>query len=421
MHRYPDLTIKTLIFTAILSISLPGLGSSQVSQQSIREIDVSYFGMHIHRAENVWPNVVFGSWRLWDTGTDWASLESVRGQWDFNRLDKYVALSLQHGIEPVLVLGNSPVWASSRPLEASAYGRGGAAEPRSLSDWENYVRTVATRYHGRVRYYEIWNEPNLTQFFSGSVKTMLELARVAHIVLKNVDPTIQVLSPSPTEKRGIKWLDEFLRLGGGDHVDIIAYHFYVRPAPPEQMVILIGDVRQLMDRHGQGKKPLWNTESGWDILNTGQESVRSNALSGSLAADFVTRALVLNWVSGVSRFYWYAWDNTIMGLVEPNKRSLKFAAIAYSRTARWLIGVVMEGCKTDSDGTWVCKMNRQNERSAWIVWNPEKHLEMELPPQWKAIEYQTLDGNTHQISTQDSSRVPISSSPILVKTDPLQW
>lgn len=421
MHRHQNLAVKSVIVAAILSIALPGLGSSQVPLQPTGEINVSYFGMHMHRAENVWPNVVFGSWRLWDTGTDWASLEPVRGQWDFNRLDKYVALSLQHGIEPVLVLGNSPVWASSRPFEASAYGRGGAAEPRSLSDWENYVRTVATRYHGRVRYYEVWNEPNLTQFFSGSVKTMLELARVAHTVLKNVDPTIQVLSPSPTEKRGIKWLDEFLRLGGGDHVDIIAFHFYVRPAPPEQMVTLIGDVRQLMDRHGQGKKPLWNTESGWDILNAGQDSARSNALSGNLAADFVTRALVLNWASGVSRFYWYAWDNTIMGLLEPDKKNLKFAAKAYSRTAMWLIGAVMEGCKANGYGSWVCKMTRPNERSAWIIWNPEKYLDMELPSKWNAIEYQTLDGAIHQIDAQDSRRVPISRSPILVKTDSLQW
>lgn len=421
MHRHQTLFVNAVIVAAVLYLALPGIASSGMPVQPAPEIDVSYFGMHIHRAENVWPNVAFGSWRLWDTGTDWACLEPVRGQWDFNRLDKYVALSIQHGIEPVLVLGNSPVWASSRPFETSAYGRGGAAEPRSISDWENYVRRVATRYHGRVRYYEIWNEPNLTQFFSGSVKTMLELARVAHTVLKNVDPTIQVLSPSPTERRGIKWLDEFLRLGGGHYVDIIAYHFYVRPAPPEQMVALIGDVRLLMDRYGQGAKPLWNTESGWDILNAGQDSARSNALSGKLAADFVTRALVLNWASGVSRFYWYAWDNTIMGLLEPDKKNLKFAAKAYSRTAMWLIGAVMEGCKANGYGSWVCQMTRRNERSAWIIWNPEKHLEMELPSRWNAIEYQTLDGNTHQINAQDSSRVPISSSPILVKTDSLQW
>jgi hypothetical protein len=406
---------------AILSIVLPSLGSSGVPVQPGPKIDVSYFGMHIHRAENAWPNVAFGSWRLWDAGADWASLEPIRGQWDFNRLDKYIALSLKHGIEPVLVLGNSPVWASSRPFERSAYRYGGAAEPRSLSDWENYVRIVATRYRGKVRYYEIWNEPNLTQFYSGSVKTMLELTRVAHASLKDVDPRIQVLSPSPTEQRGIKWLDEFLRLGGGDYVDIIAYHFYVRPAPPEKMVTLIGDVRLLMDRYGQGAKPLWNTESGWDILNAGQDSTVSDALSSNLAADFVARALVLNWVSGVSRFYWYAWDNTIMGLVERDKKSLKLAARAYSRTAMWLIGVVMEGCTTDRYGSWVCKMNRQNERNAWIIWNPEKHLDMELPSKWNAIEYLTLDGVTHEIKGQDSGRVPISSSPILVKADPLQW
>jgi hypothetical protein len=250
---------------------------------------------------------------------------------------------------------------------------------------------------------------------------MLELARVAHRVLKAVDPSIQVLSPSPTEQRGVKWLDEFLRLGGGDSIDIIAYHFYVRPAAPEKMVALIGNVRQLMDRYGQDTKPLWNTESGWDILNAERDTMRSAALSGPVAAEFVARALVLNWAAGVSRFYWYAWDNTLMGLVEPDKKRLKLAAHAYAQTANWLRGSVMEGCTTDKYGSWVCKMNRRNERSAWIIWNPEKHLDMELLPQWNAVAYQTLNGTTHQIDAHDSSRVPIGSSPILLKTDSLPW
>ena len=42
----------------------------------------SYFGLHIHRAASgtVWPEADFGSWRLWDTHTQWSDLEPQKGQ-----------------------------------------------------------------------------------------------------------------------------------------------------------------------------------------------------------------------------------------------------------------------------------------------------------------------------------------------------
>lgn len=363
-------------------IALSGLAYGEATTPPSTVIGMPYFGMHIHRAETYWPYVKFGSSRLWDAGTDWASLEPIRGQWNFHRLDKYVGLALQNGVEPVLVLGNSPTWASSRPREVSAYNPGGAAGPRRLSDWENYVRIVATRYRNKVRYYEIWNEPNLPMFYSGNVSEMLELARIAYATLKNVDSQIQVISPSPTEKRGLKWLDEYLRLGGGNYTDIVGYHFYVRPAPPEMMVPLISDVRQLMTRYGLGAKQLWNTESGWNISHHKYGDVPANALSTEHASEFVARALILNWASGVNRFYWYAWDDGTMGLIERNNAKSTQPAKAYAEVQRWLHGAVMESCNTDIEGTWICKLRRSNNMS-WIIWNPQKNVLFRNFREWR--------------------------------------
>ena len=54
------------------------------------------------------------------------------------------------------------------------------------------------RYRGRVHAYEIWNEPNHPDFFSGRPETMLELARQAYQILKQVDGSVIVVSPSAT-------------------------------------------------------------------------------------------------------------------------------------------------------------------------------------------------------------------------------
>src|SRR5215468_5110882 len=138
---------------------------------SVQSLPAEFFGMHIHHAgaATPWPEVPFSEWRLWDAYVAWPSLEPQKGKWHFETLDKYVALAEQHNVGILLPLGLSPQWASARPQEKSTYQPGNAAEPRNLDDWRNYVKTVATRYKGRIHEYEIWNEPNLKLFWTGDV------------------------------------------------------------------------------------------------------------------------------------------------------------------------------------------------------------------------------------------------------------
>lgn len=143
------------------------------------------------------PPVNFKSLRLWDAQTTWLLLEPQKGQWDFTILDRFVneAVARNQNITPVL--GQSPTWASARPGDVSYNGKGAPAEPRDIQDWRNYVSTVATRYRGKIKFYEIWNEPNDRTFYTGSIPKMVELTNEAAAVLKRVDPTITVISPPP--------------------------------------------------------------------------------------------------------------------------------------------------------------------------------------------------------------------------------
>ena len=54
---------------------------------------------------------------------------------------------------------------------------------------------------------------------------MLELAREADSVLKQVDETGLVVSPSATGQAGIAWLERYLQMGGGAYADVIGFHF----------------------------------------------------------------------------------------------------------------------------------------------------------------------------------------------------
>jgi len=378
---------------------------------SSQRIPENFFGIHIHRAAGVtpWPAVPIGAWRLWDAQVSWPQLEPRKGQWNFALLDRYVSLAEEHRAEVLLPLGLSPQWASKHPLESSAYQPGNAAEPADNADWRNYVATVVTRYRGRIKAYEIWNEPNNRGFWTGDTRQMVALTREASEIIHRIDPEASVVSPAATTSSGIPWLTQFLNLGGGKYVDVIAYHFYVSPQPPEAMVPLIQQVRQIMRDTGVGDKPLWNTESGWQIPKPFP--------SEELAAAYLARAFILNWAAGVSRFYWYAWDNhswVSLQTTESDNRTVTPAGRAFGAIQKWLAGAELNYCEENPDHVWTCKLTRRGVPS-WIQWNttgtPAEKRTLLFPFEWNDKSFIPLLGEAQPLS---GPVIEVSQMPELV-------
>jgi len=364
-------------------------------------IPASYFGMHIHHlaypVPTPWPSVPVPQWRLWDANVTWPDLEPSKGQWRFEKLDAYVSLAQHHGTGVLLTLGGSPAWASARPQLPSNYSRGFTAPPANIEDWRTYVRTLVSRYKGRIQAYEIWNEPNLTDYWSGSTGEMVTLAKEASQIIHNLDPHALVVSPSATAAYGIGWLSEFLNEGGGQYVDVIAFHFYVDPhtLSPEEMLPIIQRVRQVLADNKLANTPIWNTETGW--------LPPAKFDSDELAAGFLARAYILSWAAGVERFYWYAWDNnSYVALItyKEDTRTVTPAGRAYGIIQQWLVGTNMNSCTESADHTWTCQLNRAGN-TQWIAWNPQGNRTFDIPPAWKVkgltpllSEHKSLSGTT---------------------------
>ena len=406
--------IKWCVSPFLLLIALYLPCAVQANSQNPEVIDPLYFGLHIHRAtENtLWPSVPFGSWRFWDTHTTWADLEPTPGKWDFSRLDKMVDLAMDHRVDVLLVLGITPRWASARPSDFCYYGAGRSAEPKKLRDWENYVRKVGSRYKGRIRHYEIWNEPNLKGFFSGSPELMVSLAQTAYRILKEIDPENLIVSPSSgggNEHDGPVWLDRYLKAGGGEYADIVGYHFYVIPEAPELMLPLIGKIQQIMTKHGVEGKRLWNTETGWNIVGS-KNPLGRGILDESTSADYLVRSFLLNRSAGVSRFYWYAWDNAKMGLASDNGLVPKKKLIsAFQQVVNWLVGARLFRCDLGEGRTWDCYLLRKNNLESHILWSDSMGYWI-LPSNWKGAKLSDLSGNTWKSLKRSFA---VGSSPVL--------
>jgi hypothetical protein len=274
-----------------------------------------------------------------------------------------------------------------------------------MEDWRNFVRTVATRYKGRIRKWEIWNEPNRPQSWTGTVDQMVDLTREAYTILKSVDPGNTVVSPAPTGTYGLKFFDAFLGKGGGRFADAIGYHFYVdKDAPPEAMIALISSVRSTMEKYGLSAKPQWNTEAGW---------LGPDLLPPDTQAAYLARAFILNWSAGVERFYWYAWENhhgTEIELVGRDNATLTPAGTALATLETWMTGAVLSRCSASPKNIWTCDLERGNQ-SSHILWSAGGETALPLPAAWHAKERVSLDGTTQAVQ---GSSISIGIAPALV-------
>jgi hypothetical protein len=400
--RYTLFVIDLLLASVLLT--LPCAAQQYRLRPQPEVIPRSLFGVVIHSvdSETAWPPGEFGGVRLWDANVTWWNIEyHGKGQLDFARMDKVVALAASHGSELLMNLGTPPPWASARPTELPDFRKGGAAEPKNIQDWRDYVRALATRYKGRIHCWEIWNEPNDPVFYTGTISKLVELSMEAYKILKQVDPSNIVVSPSATYGlKGAPWLDDYLRAGGGAYADVIGYHFYVMPSPPEEMLPIIEKVKSVLAKNGMQNKPLWNTEAGWLIQNRAM-SVKSNGKNVPLleeqAPGFVARAYILNWAAGASRFYWYDWDSAVMGLADDGGKTPKPAGVAFLTTEKWLVGARLSYCDSDARDTWVCPISRDGGYRGYLVWNVHGPAGLEIPADWDAQKESELDGHQHDV------------------------
>ena len=171
--------------------------------------------------------------------TSWTALEPLKGVWNWQPLDIWVAAAEQHGVADILLtLGQTPAWASTNPDDVNYVGAGAPAPPADNQDWRDYITAVAQRYKGRIRYYEIWNEPNDTTYYTGTVAELAEPTAEAYSILKAVDPGNTVVSPAAYRPG---YLDQLLQAGVGANVDRSPFtstrHRRRQPPPPSSTYV----------------------------------------------------------------------------------------------------------------------------------------------------------------------------------------
>ncbi|MPM78981.1 hypothetical protein SDC9_125996 [bioreactor metagenome] len=125
----------------------------------------------------------------------WQRIQPKEGVWDFEQLDYAVKTITGQGLEPELIYAYTPRWAIAKdwiPLDPKR-NHYYSSRP-DYGAWREFVRRVAERYRGRVRFFEVWNEPDLYSFANFSAEEYLNLLEIAARETRKVNPEALIMT-----------------------------------------------------------------------------------------------------------------------------------------------------------------------------------------------------------------------------------
>ena len=409
-------------------VTLTGTGWVPVHSK----VPASLFGMDVHpevlTGQIPWPAIPFGSLRLWDTKTDWASLNPSKNTYDWSNLDDWLQMAKQQGQTDVLyTFGEVPQWASSNPNDQTCAdlntSPGSCDAPYDLNSdgsgpdllWQNYVTALVNHAAGRIHYWEIWNEPDVPQMWNGTTAQMLRMVKDAYTIIKSIDPTALVTTPTTVNTNNGRtidhWLPPYLAAGGTAYADIVTFHGYINTGEghaPEWITNIVDNVTTAVAGTPLSSKPVWNTEGAW--------TTSSNLTDSDLQAALVARVYLLQWFKGVSRFYWFQYGGGGGPLWTPAGPSK--AEIAFSEVYSWLKGAALTGPCVAVGSVWTCTFAKTGGVQQQAVWDASKTCsngkctKSSYRPGSVYTQYTDLEGNVTPFSP--GTTIPIGAKPILL-------
>ncbi len=246
----------------------------------------------------------------------WREMEGTgKGQYDWSVSDRVVQMAHDRfGLGILARVDSQPNWARQ--------GCSMQGPPTNAQDYADFLRAMATRYRGKIRAYEVWNEPNLAREWCDQNPDPAEYARLlklAYQAIKQGDPNTTVISaglsptggPMPIAMDDTEYLDKMYQAMGGSsegYFDVLGVHGSGFKAPPEMSgdeVMAnpdvyghgrwftfrhVEDLRAVMEKYGDSDTQVAVLEFGWTVDDRPDSPYNWHHVSEEEQADYFVRA-----------------------------------------------------------------------------------------------------------------------------------
>lgn len=206
---------------------------------------------------------------------NWEGIEPEKGKFDWVDPDNIVKACAGQDLNIVMRVQWTPEWA--RPPDTMP-----SHPPTNPQDFAEFMRAVATRYKGKVRAYEIWNEQNINYEWgmrNPNPAEYVEMLKAVYPAIKGADPDALVLTGGLSTTGGggegamgdVLYIEGMYQAGVQGFCDAISTHPYGFGQDPdyddEWGLSFTRAVAQheAMVRAGDTQTPLWVTELGWVV------------------------------------------------------------------------------------------------------------------------------------------------------------
>lgn len=267
------------------------------------------------------------------------------------------------GIHTLSGLATSPPSGLYQPAFADGtdnWWPGKAVNPNN--PWASFVNAAVARYRGQVHNWEIWNEPDFSQFWSGSINDYARLLKVAYLAAHAADPGARILIGGMmywewTNRYGTDqaWLKQFLPIitsdpaaaGNGDYFDVIPWHWYSRSMDVYTHLL---SAQSVLASNGITGKELWVNETNAPACGDNAPGVAYVACApdgppgyadDTEQASFVVQAAAYAFAAGATRVFQFQeqddGNGQAFGLFR-NDGSTRPADEAYQLAVQYLAG-----------------------------------------------------------------------------------
>jgi len=229
----------------------------------------------------------------------WSRIERTKGEYQFKD-SGYDSLTLgceQLGIRVLYILDYSnELYESDRSVCTDA-GR------KAFAD---FAEAAAKRYAGKGILWEVWNEPNIKQFWTPqpSMDDYCKLVEAVAPRIRQADPNSKVVAGA-TSQIPLEWFEACFKNGLLNWIDILSVHPY-RSQPPETVIQGYAKLRELIARYAPAGKKIPVISGEWGYSNINWDKTK---LTEQQQADYLVRMFLINAYQDIPVSIWYDWKN----------------------------------------------------------------------------------------------------------------
>jgi hypothetical protein len=332
------------------------------------------------------PGVQAGYLRLWDAGVSWRQMQPDGDKpIDWSKLDATIAMAKRIGAKVMYVLGDTPGWANG--------GKSGATPPTDVMEASDFIGQICSRYKGDIASYEVWNEGNLTTFWTGSMEQLADLTNMVKTAVSFCGSGAKVYASSTgtraTNAFATNYPAYLKALAKFDWpVDGYTVHSYPSASGgPQQRAEEIAQFKTLLAQNGAPTRDVLDTELNYGLAGLGESHRDIDPATG---AAYISQSFIQSVQYGIDTTFWFLWtqgyyDKLGIQLHPGTQQTID----AWNKTRSWLVGRAMSQCAT---GLEVNACQLVGSPTMTLIWTDGPTVKVDVSDYGNTVE--TLDGPT---------------------------